>query len=202
MSAPFPSANALSPSSGRFIEGVHHFPVRIYFEDTDAGGIVYHANYLRYMERARSDMLRLLGIDQRASIETGEGVYAVTRVEIEYRAPAKLDDDLIVVSRMERVSGATVLATIGSTAPFVGLFGTVWGIMNAFIGISESKTTSLAVVAPGIAEALLATALGLLTAIPAVIFYNKLSADANRITGGYEAFADEFATILSRQLDS
>ncbi|MCH4152942.1 MAG: tol-pal system-associated acyl-CoA thioesterase [Sphingobium sp.] len=108
MSAPFPSANALSPSSGRFIEGVHHFPVRIYFEDTDAGGIVYHANYLRYMERARSDMLRLLGIDQRASIETGEGVYAVTRVEIEYRAPAKLDDDLIVVSRMERVSGATV----------------------------------------------------------------------------------------------
>lgn len=87
---------------------MHYFPVRIYFEDTDAGGIVYHANYLRYMERARSDMLRLLGIDQRNSIDMGEGVYAVSRVAIDYRAPAKLDDDLVVVSRMERVSGATV----------------------------------------------------------------------------------------------
>jgi biopolymer transport protein TolQ len=98
--------------------------------------------------------------------------------------------------------GLPVLATVGSTAPFVGLFGTVWGIMNAFIEIAEAQNTSLAVVAPGIAEALLATGLGLLAAIPAVIFYNKLSADANRIVGGYEAFADEFATILSRQLDS
>ena len=113
--------------------------------------------------------------------------------------------------RLERVEaamsrqiarGTGVLATIGATAPFVGLFGTVWGIMNSFIGISEAHTTSLAVVAPGIAEALLATGLGLLAAIPAVIFYNKLSADSNRIVGGYEAFADEFSTILSRQLDS
>ena len=94
------------------------------------------------------------------------------------------------------------LATIGSTAPFVGLFGTVWGIMNSFLGIAGAQNTSLAVVAPGIAVALLATGLGLLAAIPAVIFYNKLSADANRITGGYEAFADEFSTILSRQLDA
>ena len=108
MSAPLSSTDMLSPSSGLFRQDTHHFPVRIYFEDTDAGGIVYHANYLRYMERARSDMLRLLGIDQRASIEAGEGVYAVSRVEIEYKAPAKLDDDLIVISRMERVSGATV----------------------------------------------------------------------------------------------
>ncbi len=99
-------------------------------------------------------------------------------------------------------SGLTILATVGSTAPFIGLFGTVWGIMNAFIEIGESQSTSLAVVAPGIAEALLATGLGLLAAIPAVIFYNKLSADADRIVGGYEAFADEFATILSRQLDA
>ncbi len=95
-----------------------------------------------------------------------------------------------------------VLATVGSTAPFVGLFGTVWGIMNAFIEIAEQQNTSLAVVAPGIAEALLATGLGLLAAIPAVIFYNKLSADSDRIVGNYESFADEFATILSRQLDS
>ncbi len=98
-------------------------------------------------------------------------------------------------------SGLFVLATVGSTAPFIGLFGTVWGIMNAFIEIGQSQSTNLAVVAPGIAEALLATGLGLLAAIPAVIFYNKLSADSDRIVGGYEAFADEFATILSRQLD-
>lgn len=108
MSAPQPVQHMLSPPSGRFAEGVHYYPVRIYFEDTDAGGIVYHANYLRYMERARSDMLRLLGINQRASIEAGEGVYAVLRVEMDYRAPAKLDDDLVVISRMGRVSGATV----------------------------------------------------------------------------------------------
>jgi biopolymer transport protein TolQ len=98
--------------------------------------------------------------------------------------------------------GLPVLATVGATAPFVGLFGTVWGIMHAFVEIAEAQNTSLAVVAPGIAEALLATGLGLLAAIPAVIFYNKFSADANRIVAGYEAFADEFATILSRQLDS
>lgn len=98
--------------------------------------------------------------------------------------------------------GLQVLATVGSTAPFIGLFGTVWGIMHAFINIAEQQNTNLAVVAPGIAEALLATGLGLLAAIPAVIFYNKLSADSDRIVAGYEAFADEFATILSRQLDS
>jgi biopolymer transport protein TolQ len=98
-------------------------------------------------------------------------------------------------------SGLSVLATVGSTAPFIGLFGTVWGIMNAFIEIAEQQNTNLAVVAPGIAEALLATGLGLLAAIPAVIFYNKLSADADRIVANYEAFADEFSTILSRQLD-
>ncbi|MCT4557899.1 MAG: protein TolQ [Pelagimonas sp.] len=98
--------------------------------------------------------------------------------------------------------GLPILATVGSTAPFIGLFGTVFGIMNAFIEIAEQQNTSLVVVAPGIAEALLATGLGLLAAIPAVIFYNKLSADSDRILGGYESFADEFATILSRQLDS
>lgn len=99
-------------------------------------------------------------------------------------------------------SGLSVLATVGSTAPFIGLFGTVWGIMNAFIEIAKQQNTNLAVVAPGIAEALLATGLGLLAAIPAVIFYNKLSVDSERIIARYESFADEFATILSRQLDS
>ena len=111
--------------------------------------------------------------------------------------------DVAIAKEAERLQrGLPVLATVGSTAPFVGLFGTVWGIMNAFIEIAEQQNTNLAVVAPGIAEALLATGLGLLAAIPAVIFYNKLSADSDRIVAGYEAFADEFATILSRQLEA
>lgn len=93
------------------------------------------------------------------------------------------------------------LATIGSAAPFVGLFGTVWGIMNSFQSIAQASDTSLAVVAPGIAEALLATALGLVAAIPAVIAYNKLSTDLGRYAGRVEDFTDEFAAILSRQLD-
>jgi len=95
----------------------------------------------------------------------------------------------------------TFLASVGSTAPFVGLFGTVWGIMNSFAAIAISKNTSLAVVAPGIAEALFATALGLVAAIPAVVAYNKLSTDINRYAGRLEAFAGEFGTILSRQSD-
>ena len=111
--------------------------------------------------------------------------------------------DVAIAKEAERLQkGLPVLATTGSTAPFIGLFGTVFGIMNAFIEIAAQQNTSLVVVAPGIAEALLATGIGLLAAIPAVIFYNKLSADTDRILGGYEAFADEFATILSRQLDS
>ncbi len=93
------------------------------------------------------------------------------------------------------------LATVGSSAPFVGLFGTVWGIMTSFQAIAASKNTALAVVAPGIAEALLATALGLLAAIPAVVAYNKLSNDAGKIGQRMESFADEFSAILSRQVD-
>jgi biopolymer transport protein TolQ len=94
------------------------------------------------------------------------------------------------------------LATVGSASPFIGLFGTVWGIMNAFTAISQSSSTNLAVVAGPIAEALFATALGLLAAIPAVIAYNKLSGDANKMIGRLEGFADEFSTILSRQLEA
>jgi biopolymer transport protein TolQ len=93
------------------------------------------------------------------------------------------------------------LATVGSVTPFVGLFGTVWGIKHAFESIAVQQNTNLAVVAPGIAEALLATALGLLAAIPAVVAYNRLSVDAERLTGGLENFADEFSTILGRQID-
>ena len=96
-----------APATGRFIAAVHHFPLRIYFEDTDLSGLVYHANYLRYMERARSDMLRVAGIDQRGSQESGVGVYAVTDIQIRYRRPARLDDDLTVVSRVTGVGAAT-----------------------------------------------------------------------------------------------
>jgi biopolymer transport protein TolQ len=93
------------------------------------------------------------------------------------------------------------LATIGATAPFVGLFGTVWGIMNSFQSIAITKNTTLAVVAPGIAEALLATALGLVAAIPAVVAYNKLSGDVDRYANRVTNFADEFTVVLSRELD-
>jgi biopolymer transport protein TolQ len=93
------------------------------------------------------------------------------------------------------------LATIGATAPFVGLFGTVWGIMNSFQSIALTKNTTLAVVAPGIAEALLATALGLVAAIPAVVAYNKLSGDLDRYAGRVTNFAQEFSVVLSRELD-
>jgi biopolymer transport protein TolQ len=95
----------------------------------------------------------------------------------------------------------TFLASVGSTAPFVGLFGTVWGIMNSFQAIAASKNSSLAVVAPGIAEALFATALGLVAAIPAVVAYNKLSSDLDRYASRLDGFATEFGSILSRQLD-
>ncbi len=93
------------------------------------------------------------------------------------------------------------LASVGSTAPFVGLFGTVWGIKHSFELIATQQNTNLAVVAPGIAEALLATALGLLAAIPAVLAYNRLIGEAGSLTGGLENFADEFSTILARQID-
>ena len=103
------------------------------------------------------------------------------------------------MGRLERYM--TFLASVGSTAPFVGLLGTVYGIMNSFQSIALTKQTSLAVVAPGIAEALFATALGLVAAIPAVIAYNKLSTDLGRYASRLEAFAGEFGAILSRQLD-
>jgi biopolymer transport protein TolQ len=93
------------------------------------------------------------------------------------------------------------LATVGSTAPFIGLFGTVWGIMNSFSAIAARHDTTLAVVAPGIAEALFATAMGLLAAIPAVIFYNRYVNEIGRYSTRLDAFADEFSAILSRQLD-
>jgi biopolymer transport protein TolQ len=110
--------------------------------------------------------------------------------------------DVTIAREIERLERRLlVLATVGSAGPFIGLFGTVWGIMTSFQSIAASKNTSLAVVAPGIAEALLATALGLVAAIPATIFYNKFVSDVNKQAVRLEGFADEFAAILSRQID-
>ena len=111
--------------------------------------------------------------------------------------------DVAVVRETARLNqGLTFLATVGSAAPFIGLLGTVWGIMTVFRDIGAMESTNLAVVAPGIGEALAATALGLFAAIPAVVAYNKLSADADRLAAEFEAFSDEFSTILSRQIDN
>ncbi len=97
------------PYEGAFVGGTHHFAHRVYFEDTDVAGMVYYANYLKFMERARSDMLRCAGVDQRAAIEGGEGVYVVAEANIKYRAPARLDDDLVVLSEVRAVRAASCL---------------------------------------------------------------------------------------------
>ena len=93
----------LLPHNGCFIGREHHFAVRVYFEDTDFSGIVYHANYLKFLERARSDMLKLAGIEQLAMFESGDGVYAITEINIKYKAPARFDDDLLIISTVEGV---------------------------------------------------------------------------------------------------
>ena len=95
------------PPSGRFDGARHLFPVRVYFEDTDLSGVVYHANFLRWFERARSDMLRLLGIDQRAAHEAGEGAYAVSELAIRYLRPARLDDAVIIRSETREIAAAS-----------------------------------------------------------------------------------------------
>ncbi|MBW8784610.1 MAG: YbgC/FadM family acyl-CoA thioesterase [Novosphingobium sp.] len=95
------------PAGGRFDGPLHRFAVRVYFEDTDLSGVVYHANYLRWFERARSDMLRLLAIDQRGAFEAGEGAYAVSELTIRYVAPARLDDAVMIESRVEELRAAS-----------------------------------------------------------------------------------------------
>ena len=102
-----PQSSAPEAPSGRFDGARHVFPVRVYFEDTDLSGVVYHANYLRWFERARSDMLRLLGIDQRAAHEAGEGAFAVTDLALRYLRPARLDDVVLIESTVAAVSRVT-----------------------------------------------------------------------------------------------
>lgn len=139
-------------------------------------------------------LVDMAALELRLSSDIGD------KAGIKQRIASRLDG-LVVAAGRDMNRGTGVLATIGSTAPFVGLFGTVWGIMNSFIGISEAQTTNLAVVAPGIAEALLATAIGLVAAIPAVIIYNQF---ARSISGYKAAVAEVSAEVLrlvSRDLD-
>ena len=124
-----------------------------------------------------------------------------SRTNISERMSASLESG--IEKQMTKIEkGFTFLATVGSTAPFIGLFGTVWGIMNSFQSIAISRNTSLAIVAPGIAEALFATALGLFVAIPAVVAYNKISSDLSKYFMSLESFIDQFSTIFFRQLES
>jgi biopolymer transport protein TolQ len=136
----------------------------------------------------------------RRSAAKGLTIGAVVKASLQQRIERVMQ--VAVGREMERLERfMPFLATVGSTAPFVGLFGTVWGIMNSFQSIAAAKNTSLAVVAPGIAESLFATALGLVAAIPAVVAYNKFSTDFSRYAGRLDAFSTEFSAILSRQLD-
>jgi hypothetical protein len=192
------SARPLMPASGELEDGEHRFPVRVYFEDTDLTGVVYHANYLRYMERARSDLLRLLDIDQRAAKESGEGHYAVIDIEgTRERLATAMGSDRRQRDRQarrpaqhprHRRRGRAVRRAVRH-----GL-----GHHAQLHRHRRAQNTSLAVVAPGIAEALFATAIGLFAAIPAVIAYNRFSHGVNRIEARLNRFADGFHATLSR----
>ncbi len=169
------------------------------FEQTFWSGQSLQDLYTALSQRRNASMAAMFVAAMREwkrSVEDAAKPLAGVQVRIE-----KVLDVAIAreVDQMER--RLMFLATVGATAPFVGLFGTVWGIMNSFQAIAGAKTTNLTVVAPGIAEALFATALGLLAAIPAVIFYNKFTHDVTRYAQRLEGFADEFTSILSRQVD-
>ncbi len=168
------------------------------FEDAFWSGQPLDALYDRVGTRPRGAMERVFAAgmaEWRRSFDKSGGIIQGARDRIDRSLDVALAREAEALA-----SRLTVLATVGSIAPFVGLFGTVWGIMTAFEEISVQQNTNLSTVAPGIAEALVTTAIGLLAAIPAVVFYNKLSADARRAEARLEGFADEFSVILSRQI--
>ncbi len=153
------------------------------------------------MQRHASDGLQRIfeaGFKEFARLRKRDGIPPEMVLEGSQRAMR------IAVSREleELEANLPMLATIGSVSPYIGLFGTVWGIMNSFRGLSNAGQATLAMVAPGISEALVATAMGLFAAIPAVIFYNRFAAEIDRLTTRYETFAEEFAAILQRQVHS
>jgi len=171
------------------------------FEDQFWSGKPLDELYRRMSDRLDHPMARVFGAAMEEWARAKDAGKSETLV---VGAKDRIDKMLSVsvareLERAERNLG--ILATVGSAAPFVGLLGTVWGIMNSFEAIAATKDTNLAAVAPGIAEALFATALGLLAAIPAVVGYNRYSAALNSFAVRLQSFADEFSTILSRQLD-
>jgi len=169
------------------------------FEDTFWSGTSLSELYERVGKRPADPMTAIFAAamrEWRRSVDRGSGTDKGLHTRIDRVMQVTMARE---IQRMEK--NMTFLASVGSTAPFIGLFGTVWGIMNSFQSIAMSKNTSLAVVAPGIAEALFATALGLVAAIPAVIAYNKLSTELGRYANRLEAFSGEFSAILSRQLE-
>jgi biopolymer transport protein TolQ len=173
------------------------------FEDTFWSGVSLEDLYDRVGAKPDDPMSSIFSAamrEWRRSVSKGLATSATARAALRQRIEQVMS--VTIQREMEAIEKRLgFLATVGANATFVGLFGTVWGIMNSFGHIAQSKNTSLAVVAPGIAEALFATAIGLVAAIPATIFYNKFVADVNKQAGRLEGFADEFAAILSRQID-
>jgi biopolymer transport protein TolQ len=172
------------------------------FEDRFWSGGSLDELYDNMGAQPRDPMSAVFSAAMREWRRTAEGGYSSPAVGSSLMERIGRVMDVTVNREIERVERQlTILASTGSTAPFIGLFGTVWGIMNSFQAISITKNTSLAVVAPGIAEALFATALGLVAAIPAVIAYNKISKDVDRYASRLDDFANEFSAIISRQLE-
>ncbi|MFP4314382.1 MAG: protein TolQ, partial [Alphaproteobacteria bacterium] len=169
------------------------------FEDTFWSGEPLDKIYERVKNAKQDPLLTTFsaGMDEwQAGVS--EGMPANASLQASLRGRVERAMSLNITREMNKLErGMTFLASVGSTAPFIGLFGTVWGIMNSFASIAATNNTSLAVVAPGIAEALFATALGLVAAIPAVVAYNVFSTGLNRYADRLEAFTDEFSAILS-----
>ncbi len=174
------------------------------FEDAFWSGEPLDKLYQRIKKSPHDPLLKTFsaGMEEWQNTVSGgvpdrEQLQASLRQRVERAMSVAISREMV---RLER--GMTFLATVGSTAPFIGLFGTVWGIMNSFTSIAHSNNTSLAVVAPGISEALFVTALGLVAAIPAVVAYNGYSSKLDRYAGRLDAFVTEFSAILSRHLES
>ena len=174
------------------------------FEDAFWSGEALDKLYVRVRKSPDDPMLATFtaGMDEwQAGISAGipafESVQASLKQRVERAMMVAMAREMLMLER-----GMTFLASVGSTAPFIGLFGTVWGIMNSFTSIAATNNTSLAVVAPGIAEALFATAVGLVAAIPAVLAYNVFSTAINRYSDRMDGFVSEFLTIVSRHLDT
>lgn len=174
------------------------------FEDAFWSGEPLDKLYQRIKKSPHDPMLKVFsaGMEEWQNTVSG-GVPDRDNLQASLRQRVERAMSVAIVREMARLErGMTFLATVGSTAPFIGLFGTVWGIMNSFNSIAHSNNTSLAVVAPGISEALFVTALGLVAAIPAVIAYNGFSSKLQRYAGRLDAFVTEFSAILSRHLET